>query len=1018
MSTLAIDTVVWVVKMTVTVKNGTGTVTYYFGLDYWPADALYSGSPVIYPLLSKNPTAKRGVGNREGQLAAGLRYDVAIELFGKADFLRLGYGIGDLLNTYEFHGGSAELRCYFKPKNALATHSDATNIRQTLEIYAAKYDDISGLMNLQCRDSWYKDKEFGHRFTTSDFDSNVTDYVNTWRTEMGPIPFGTDSTELRGAVLSVCPLYDSETATDGTHTYQTFKILTGFSPQASSPYKPTFKKLFIRNTKKQFSNFEYIELDLQANGFASRTPLAGPATLDNGDTELSAKQWRLGRKYTPPTGKAVMVSGISLRTKRVGVINHGDGQLQIVFIEIQEVASGKWSTTGETVATIPLDASAIGTTAGDVYFHFNPPVVLEPLPTGRSYLCYAEWTKSSTDDKTVLYASYASPIEITTSGNHGWDTGDSVTVSGVVGNTAANGTFTITKTADDRFTLGSSVGNGTSAVSITDATKRTPIKITTASAHGLATGDEVQVSGVQGNTAANGTTTVKVVSSTEFTLDGTVGNDTYVSGGSKTVNAATNASPIEITTTTSHTLEDNDVVQVSGVGGNTAANGVWRITKVSATKFYLDGSTGNGAYTAGGTVTWGGVVQKKATAERNKRVSLYLQSGGGDLYYSNDQTVNKDGWGETSGEVQLTLWGFGLNNSAGSVTISDYTLNYAELHALASGVVPVPFSGVEFKVGVDGLDDDGSGTYTGSANALIDNPAAVIKFVLMDTVFGLGLDSSRVDTTAIQTVRDDLGSNHDICYALEKEMGCEDFILKICNQSRLVIYKTRQGKITLYRPTYPASYTYNFTEGRLRGEFLLLDVQDNDYGQVMNSFEGTYSLDVLNQNTDAAFNRISRDIAYRGLEYIYGNGTGFTANVKERAAKALDSQRIYGLRSVLMRCDLFDKAAPVQFLLAYLFDRWSSLQRRAKFRVPIKDYYAVDLFSTVRVAAEGIRASTGNASSIPVQYQSDPIVTYSDGVPVNVWSGGIIEGFVVEIEEEGPFMTITVETVSPFPSSV
>jgi hypothetical protein len=43
-------------------------------------------------------------------------------------------------------------------------------------------------------------------------------------------------------------------------------------------------------------------------------------------------------------------------------------------------------------------------------------------------------------------------------------------------------------------------------------------------------------------------------------------------------------------------------VTIASVGGNTAANGDWVITKTSATKFTLDGSEGNGAYTSGGTV--------------------------------------------------------------------------------------------------------------------------------------------------------------------------------------------------------------------------------------------------------------------------------------------------------------------------------------------------------------------------------------------------------------------------------
>lgn len=82
-----------------------------------------------------------------------------------------------------------------------------------------------------------------------------------------------------------------------------------------------------------------------------------------------------------------------------------------------------------------------------------------------------------------------------------------------------------------------------------------------------------------------------------------------VLGPSSSVTAATNASPIQITTGTNHKLSTGDYCFVSGVTGNTAANSAegvpWKVTKVSNTAFTLNGSTGNGAYVSGGTVQWG-----------------------------------------------------------------------------------------------------------------------------------------------------------------------------------------------------------------------------------------------------------------------------------------------------------------------------------------------------------------------------------------------------------------------------
>lgn len=72
-------------------------------------------------------------------------------------------------------------------------------------------------------------------------------------------------------------------------------------------------------------------------------------------------------------------------------------------------------------------------------------------------------------------------------------------------------------------------------------------------------------------------------------------------GASLTVTAATNATPIVVTTSASHNLTTGDFVSVDSVGGNTAANGLRNVTVLSATTFSIDGSVGNGAYTSGGT---------------------------------------------------------------------------------------------------------------------------------------------------------------------------------------------------------------------------------------------------------------------------------------------------------------------------------------------------------------------------------------------------------------------------------
>ena len=68
------------------------------------------------------------------------------------------------------------------------------------------------------------------------------------------------------------------------------------------------------------------------------------------------------------------------------------------------------------------------------------------------------------------------------------------------------------------------------------------------------------------------------------------------------VSAASNTSPIVITAD-DHGFLTGDIVQIAGVAGNTATNGSFVLTYLSANSFGLDNSNGNGAYTSGGVVT-------------------------------------------------------------------------------------------------------------------------------------------------------------------------------------------------------------------------------------------------------------------------------------------------------------------------------------------------------------------------------------------------------------------------------
>ncbi len=113
----------------------------------------------------------------------------------------------------------------------------------------------------------------------------------------------------------------------------------------------------------------------------------------------------------------------------------------------QYYIGGRWK-------SMTSGASAIRTQPGDTIRIMGSPA---PTSLGQNGV----WTSQALQaTKTVTGATNATPISITCTA-HGYSTGDTVVVTGVVGNTAANGTWEITVTGTNTFTLDGSTGNGT-----------------------------------------------------------------------------------------------------------------------------------------------------------------------------------------------------------------------------------------------------------------------------------------------------------------------------------------------------------------------------------------------------------------------------------------------------------------------------------------------------------------------------------------------------------------------------
>ena len=198
-------------------------------------------------------------------------------------------------------------------------------------------------------------------------------------------------------------------------------------------------------------------------------------------------------------------------------------------------------------------------------------------------------------------------VVLTTDAPHGIPASNApITVSGVGGNTAANGNKTVTVLDATHLLLVSTAPNGdyTGGGTFTSA----PVIVTTGSPHGLTAG-RIVVQDVAGNTAANGTWSTTLIDSSRLLLNGVRRNGTYAGGGhygnppGTLVSGATNASPIVLHPNGPHGLSTGNTVTVAGALGNTAANGTFVVTAVSPNQIVAQRHHGQRHWTSGGAVS-------------------------------------------------------------------------------------------------------------------------------------------------------------------------------------------------------------------------------------------------------------------------------------------------------------------------------------------------------------------------------------------------------------------------------
>jgi hypothetical protein len=405
---------------------------------------------------------------------------------------------------------------------------------------------------------------------------------------------------------------------------------------------------------------------------------------------------------------------------------------------------------------------------------------------------YEVWLGVCGPTVAITAATNATPIQITAA-NHGYKNGQKTTIAGVGGNTAANGTWTLTVVDPNNFTLNGSTGNGaytsggtavnqdyggchvwvspdnSNYVQVGAMYGPSRMGVLTAqlvssadpdTTHTLAV-DLTQSTGILNSGAQADCDNFRtlcyvdgeLISYEDATLTASYRYDLGAHGAGQTITGATNASPIQITIA-NHGLGTGETVVVASVGGNTAANGTWVITVTAANTFTLNGSTGNGAYTSGGTAVVAARLRRGvfgSPIRTHNTNSVFLRLDDGVFVWEADPTLVGFPVGITAAS----------NASPISITANNHGF-FTGQSVLISGVLGNTAANGQWVITVTGINtftlkgSTGNGAYTSGGVA---TPLIFFKFTSFNRM-GL-MEQSLANATAYPFLFMGLFGNHD-----------------------------------------------------------------------------------------------------------------------------------------------------------------------------------------------------------------------------------------------------------------
>lgn len=313
-----------------------------------------------------------------------------------------------------------------------------------------------------------------------------------------------------------------------------------------------------------------------------------------------------------------------------------------------------------------------------------------------------------------------------------------------------------------------------------------------------------------------------------------------------------------------------------------------------------------------------------------------------------------------------------------------------------------------YKIGVEALKDNTSGTYTGSASSTLKRPSDIIHLILGHSSL-LNL-SSEVETTSFTQTRTNLDNKGIyVSFATEGKIYLVDFIAQLLEQSLCQLWRDRQNKIKIRFPTYTLQNQKFIYEDFEQEEMDILSVYESEANDVINDIEIQYDKTQI----EIAYSYLLRAEAQRiRLAYQLSKDSS-TDDDSDREDKASDSEDIYGNLPARLVMDMYPATSSAPYILGkMLFDRFYKKKKKVVVTLPLKRWLNTNLFDTIHTVNRLLESS--ESKNFYFYSSGSQIQFYRLGLKFQWKRKGSHNGEVLQVEKSDQTATLTIEEVLPF----